>query len=116
MWSAECYGYREAAHDAGIRVTILQLAVLTFLACASGAHAGEQVYSPVNRPFVYVGWQDPAFLPRRFRNHCSFEANQRALLARARTCRKSLRDARKVLLEQWPCHRGLISNRQVEIV
>jgi hypothetical protein len=48
MWSAECYGYREAAHDAGIRVTILQLAVLMFLACASGAHAGEQVYSPVN--------------------------------------------------------------------
>ena len=73
MWSAECYGYREATHDAGIRVTILQLAVLTFLACASGAHAGEQLYSPVNRPFVYVGWQDPAFLPRRFRNHCSFD-------------------------------------------
>jgi hypothetical protein len=73
MWSAECYGYREAAHDAGIRVTILQLAVLAFLACASGVHAGEQVYSPVNRSFVYVGWQDPAFLPRRFRNHCSFD-------------------------------------------
>jgi hypothetical protein len=64
MWSAECYGYREAAHDAGIRVTILQLAVLTFLACASGAHAGEQVYSPVNRSFVYVGWQDPRAMLR----------------------------------------------------
>jgi len=61
------------AHDAGIRVTIFQLAVLTCLACASGVHAGEQAYSPVNGPFVHVGWQDPAFLPRRFRNHCSFD-------------------------------------------
>src|SRR5207253_2275678 len=61
------------SHDAGIRVTIFQLAVLTCLACASGVHAGEQAYSPVNGPFVHVGWQDPAFLPRRFRNHCSFD-------------------------------------------
>jgi len=44
---------------------------LTCLAGASGAHADEQAYPP--GPFVYVGWQDPAFLPRRFRNHCSFD-------------------------------------------
>jgi len=61
------------SHDAGIRVTIFQLVVLTCLACASGVHAGEQAYSPVNGPFVHVGWQDPAFLPRRFRNYCSFD-------------------------------------------
>jgi hypothetical protein len=54
-------------------VTILQLAVLTCITCASGAHAGKLDYSPVNGPFIHIGWQDPGFLSRRFRNHCSFD-------------------------------------------
>jgi hypothetical protein len=54
-------------------VKILQLAALTCLVWTSAGHADELSYSPANGLLIHVDWQDPFFLPRRFRNHCSFD-------------------------------------------
>jgi hypothetical protein len=54
-------------------VKTFQLAVLASIAWASVCAAGEPGYSPLNRLLLQSDWQDPSDLPRRFRNHCSFD-------------------------------------------
>jgi len=56
-----------------MRVKILRFAVLACVAWASNGRASEPGYSPANGLLVQVDWQDPFFLPRRFRNHCNFD-------------------------------------------
>jgi len=58
------------------RVKILPFAMLTCIAWVSACHAGERSYSPANGLLIHVDWQEPWFLPRRFRNHCSFDVTQ----------------------------------------
>ena len=43
------------------------------IVCGSTSLAAQPDYSPAARPFVYPQWQDVQSLPRRFRNHCSFD-------------------------------------------
>jgi len=57
-------------------MTLLPLAALTCMVLASACHAGERSYSLTNGLFIHVDWQEPWFLPRRFRNHCSFDVTQ----------------------------------------
>jgi hypothetical protein len=52
--------------------TVLMI-VLMCVAWASACSAGEPSYSPAYRPLIYADWQEPSDLPRRFRNHCSFD-------------------------------------------
>jgi hypothetical protein len=49
----------------------LLLAALASMACGIAGHAGELNYSP-GGPVLLADWQEPAFLPRQFRNHCGF--------------------------------------------
>ncbi len=54
-------------------VKIFGLALLACLASTSACPAGEPIAPPAVAPLLRVDWQDPGFLPRRFRNHCSFD-------------------------------------------
>ena len=63
-WSAKLFGDMPS----------FALALLTCVAWASLAPAGELNFSPVSGPFINADWQDPSSLPPRFRNHCSFDA------------------------------------------
>jgi len=58
------------------RVKILLFAVLTCIVWVSTCLAGERSYSPANGLLIRVGWQESWFLPRRFRNHCSFDVTR----------------------------------------
>ena len=51
----------------------LLLALLACIAWTSVCRAGEPGYLPVVWPSIYFDPGDPALLPRRFRNHCSFD-------------------------------------------
>jgi hypothetical protein len=42
-----------------------------------GALAGALNYSPLPRPLIATDWQNPAALPRVFRNHCHFDGEGR---------------------------------------
>lgn len=42
-----------------------------------GALAGALNYSPLPRPLITTDWQNPAALPRPFRNHCHFDGEGR---------------------------------------
>ncbi len=49
---------------------------LALLICAASAAAGFAAGSgiaPASSLSIRVDWQEPQFLPPRFRNHCSFE-------------------------------------------
>jgi hypothetical protein len=37
------------------------------------ALAAALSYSPIERPLIAADWQNPAALPRAFRNHCHFD-------------------------------------------
>ena len=58
---------------ADMSVKTAQIALLTCIAWASACCAAEPGYSPVHRRFVHSERQGPWDLPRRFRNHCSFD-------------------------------------------
>jgi hypothetical protein len=49
----------------------IALAVLTCASSASACCAAD--VSPASAYFVRVDWQEPVYLPPRFRNHCGFE-------------------------------------------
>ena len=49
------------------------LALLACIAATSACPAGEPIHLPAAAPLVRVDWQDPWSLPRRFRNHCSYD-------------------------------------------
>jgi hypothetical protein len=53
---------------------MIRIAAFALLVCVMGTpdcFAGFLV--PPNRFMLRVDWQEPAFLPPRFRNHCTFE-------------------------------------------
>ncbi len=52
------------------------LIVLICMAAAAVSPAGAWLRPPVNRALVEVDWQGPQSLPRRFRNHCVFDADR----------------------------------------
>jgi len=56
-------------------VRTLVLATSAAFACACIGHAGEGMHPAVdaNSLVVEVDWQGPQSLPRRFRNHCSYD-------------------------------------------
>jgi hypothetical protein len=54
-------------------VKLLLLVMLGCIAWAFAAHAGAPGYVQATRPLIYFDPGDPAFLPRRFRNHCRFD-------------------------------------------
>src|SRR5215813_12478037 len=76
--SSDCYGRfaRPSMISRDTRVKIPPFAVLTWIAWVSACHAGERSYSPANGLLIHVDWQEPWFLPRRFRDHCSFDVTQ----------------------------------------
>jgi hypothetical protein len=49
------------------------LALLIFTAGVQVGAAASPVVAPDRGLVVRVDWQEPQFLPRRFRNHCSIE-------------------------------------------
>jgi hypothetical protein len=73
---------RRASHDLRCSgkiemkaVKILLLAMLACFAVASAADAGPAARLPAHGFLVEADWQSPPMLPRRFRNHCVFDAN-----------------------------------------
>jgi hypothetical protein len=54
-------------------VKTFAVAVLACIAWTSVCSAGEPIYSPGDELLLPAGWQEPQFLPRRFRNHCRFD-------------------------------------------
>ena len=58
---------------------IVVLVALAVLACASIGRAGEGMRPAMdaNRLIVEADWQPPQLLPRRFRNHCSYDGSGR---------------------------------------
>jgi len=68
-WRWRCVVTRKAGQT-------FALAVLLALTAAGGAEAWS-LRPPAARAVVDVDWQDPRFLPRRFRNHCAFDAYRR---------------------------------------
>lgn len=44
------------------------------LSASPAVQANEPNYSAIETPLIAVDWQDPLSLPRRFRNHCGFDA------------------------------------------
>ncbi len=56
-------------------VKMVVLGILTVLASASIGRAGEGLRPEMdaNRLIVEADWQGPQSLPRRFRNHCSYD-------------------------------------------
>jgi hypothetical protein len=46
------------------------LAILAMVALACECDAANLLYSPPDSPAIFAGWQDPAVLPPRYRNHC----------------------------------------------
>jgi hypothetical protein len=61
---------RRAAAFAALSVLFLIVA----LGAAPSVHANAPHYSPIETPLIAIDWQDPLSLPRRFRNHCGFDA------------------------------------------
>jgi hypothetical protein len=57
-------------------VRIVVLGMLAVLACASIGQAGDGMRPAMdaNRLIVEADWQGPQSLPRRFRNHCSYDS------------------------------------------
>jgi hypothetical protein len=56
-------------------VKIAALALFACLACASATPAGSWARLPANGLVIKADWQSPRMLPRRFRNHCVFDAD-----------------------------------------
>jgi hypothetical protein len=54
-------------------VKAIAFAVLAAVALPSVCSAGELNPAPASGLLIRVDWQDPALLPPRFRNHCTFE-------------------------------------------
>jgi len=54
-------------------VKAMTLAVLAGTLSAFVCHAGELNAPPPSGVLVRVDWQEPAQLPPRFRNHCTYE-------------------------------------------
>src|SRR5262249_13512446 len=57
----------------GMSVKIFAFALLACLASSSACFAADPIALPTDAPLVRVDWQDPWSLPRRFRNHCSYD-------------------------------------------
>jgi hypothetical protein len=56
-------------------VKILALVVLACVAWVPVVDAGTWARLPPGRLVVEADWQSPQMLPRRFRNHCVFDAD-----------------------------------------
>ncbi len=57
-------------------MTVVKVAALTLLACVASASIGaaaEPNFLPAAGLLTRTDWQEPAQLPPRFRNHCTFE-------------------------------------------
>ena len=49
------------------------LALLTCVCWTSACRAGGADMAPTAGLYIHADWQEPSFLPPRFRNHCTFE-------------------------------------------
>jgi hypothetical protein len=54
-------------------VKVTALALLASIASVSGGATDELNLSPAPWLLIRADWQEPAQLPPRFRNHCTFE-------------------------------------------
>jgi len=54
-------------------VKVVALALLTCMGWATISVAAEPDIAPTSGLFIHIDWQEPSFLPPRFRNHCSVE-------------------------------------------
>lgn len=54
-------------------VKVTALALLASIASVSGGATDELNLSPAPGLLIRADWQEPAQLPPRFRNHCTFE-------------------------------------------
>jgi len=64
--------FRKSLMKAG---KLFALATLACVACATAAHAADRERLPAPRLVVEADWQSPQMLPRRFRNHCVYDAD-----------------------------------------
>ena len=49
-------------------------AMLAGLAAGSFGSSAQAIDLPADAPLVQADWQEPQSLPRRFRNHCTFDS------------------------------------------
>jgi len=54
-------------------VSAFALAILMSVAGSAPSVAGEANFTPIGSLLLHADWQDPEWLPRRARNHCSFD-------------------------------------------
>jgi len=59
----------------GLRIFLSVALVGMAAATASPVNAWRPATPSALLPLLRVDWQDPQALPRRFRNHCAFDAN-----------------------------------------
>lgn len=60
-----------------VAAAALAIACDASLAGHPRAHAAALNYSPLPTPLIAADWQNPAALPRAFRNHCHFDGEGR---------------------------------------